>query len=92
MSYWSPDDTTMTALTKFVLGRVMVLVGLFLVAIYAANQGLAIALLTPPPPDGATYPNDLVAKVWGYLIIALVLFVIDVWLLVRTIKQINRTQ
>ena len=81
----------MTTLTKFVLRRVMVLIGLFLVAGYAANQALAIALLTPPPSDGASHPTALVVKAWGYSIVSVVLFVFDLWLLVRTIKQVNRS-
>lgn len=79
----------MTTLTKFVLRRLMLLAGLFLVAVLAANQGLAIALLTPPPP--ASYPVALSVKAWSYLILSMALFVFDVWLLVKTIKRVNRT-
>jgi hypothetical protein len=81
----------MTALTKFVLWRVVVLTGTFFIALYMTNQALAIALLTPPPPNEASYPTALVVKVWGYLVISVVLFVFDVWLLVRTIREVNRT-
>ena len=80
----------MTALTKFVLWRVVVLIGAFSIALYMTNHALAIALLTPPPPNGVSHPTALVVKVWGYLGISIVLFFFDVWLLVRTIKYINR--
>jgi hypothetical protein len=82
----------MTALTKFVLWRVVALIVIFLIVVYLTNQALAIALLTPPLPKGESYPTALVVKVWAYLIISIVLVVFDVWLLVRTIKQVNRTK
>jgi hypothetical protein len=90
LSYRSADHAKMTALKKFVLRRVVVLIGLFLVAGYAVNQALAIALLTPPPPDGAPYPTTVVVKAWSYLSVSMFLFVFDIWLVVRTIKQVNR--
>lgn len=80
----------MTALTKFVLWRLVVLTGLFLVAIFAANQALAIALLAPLP-ERASQLESLAVKAWGYLIVSAVLFVFDLWLLVRTVKHVNRT-
>ena len=90
VSYWSTDHTIMRALTKFVLWRLVVLIGLFAAAIFAANQALAIALLTPPS-ESASQLDSLTVKAWGYLIVSAALFVFDLWLLVRTIKHVNRT-
>jgi hypothetical protein len=79
----------MTAVKKFVLWRLVVLIGLLLLAIYAANQGLAIALLTPPSVQESQL-EVLVVKAWGYLIVSAILFVFDVGLLVQTIRRINQ--
>ena len=78
----------MTDLTKFVYWRAVVWLGLFLMAIFAANQALTIALLTPPSV-GATHLNSLAVRAWGYLIVSATLFVFDFWLLVRTIRKVN---
>jgi len=80
----------MTDLTKFVLLRLMVLIGIFLIASYVANQALAIALLTPPSEE-ASQLNSLTIRAWGYLIVSAILFVFGFWLLMRTIRQVNRT-
>jgi hypothetical protein len=78
----------MTALTKFVLWRFAALIGIFLVAILAANQALAIALLTP---ERTMQLDSLAIKAWGYLIVSAVLLVVDLMLLVWTIRRINHT-
>ncbi len=81
----------MTALTKLVIWRLLALIVLFLVASYAANQALAIALLTPLH-DHVPQPDSLAIKAWSYLVVSVVLFACGVWLLVRTITHVNRTK
>ena len=80
----------MKALTKFALWRLVALTALFLAAIFAVNQALAIALLAPPSVS-ASQLDSLTVKAWGYLIVSAALFVFSLWLLVRTIKEINHT-
>lgn len=79
----------MTALTKFVLWRLVALIGLFVAAILAVNQSLAIALLSPFTEE-ASQRDSIALKSWSYLIVSAVLFAFDLWLLVQTVRQVNR--
>ena len=80
----------MTALTKFVLWRLVVLIGLFSVAIYAATTAITVAWLSAFP-ENTSRLDSLTIKFWSYAVVSAVLLVFDLWLLVRTIRQINRT-
>jgi hypothetical protein len=80
----------MTVLTKFVLWRLVVLIGLFLVAIYAAASAITVIWLSAFP-ENISRLDALTIKFWSYAVVSAALFVFDLWLLVRTIKHVNRT-
>ena len=80
----------MTALTKFALWRLVAMIGLLLLAILAGGQGLTLAWLSAFPAN-ASRLDSLSIQSWSYLILSAVLFVFDVRLLVRTIRQANQT-
>ena len=80
----------MTALKKFILWRLVALIGLFVAAIYAAGQSLAIASLSPFTEEAAQR-DSIALKASSYLIVSAVLFVFDLWMLVQTIRRINHT-
>ena len=71
------------------LWHLVVLTGVLLVAIYATNQGLAIALLTPSSVQGSQL-ESLAVTAWSYMMASVVLIIFDVWLLLRTIRRLNQ--
>lgn len=79
----------MTALSKFVAWRLLVLIGLFVLALWAGGQALTLAWLSAFPAN-ASRLDSLTIKFWSYVVVAIILLVFDVWLLVGTIKHINR--
>jgi membrane protein implicated in regulation of membrane protease activity len=68
----------------------VVLIGLFLLALLAGGQAFTLVWLSAFPANSSRL-DSLSIQFWSYAIISVALFVFDVWLLVRTIKQINRT-
>ena len=83
------DYAIMTALRKFVDWRLVVLIGLFLLALWAGGQAITLAWLSAFPAN-ASRIDSLTIRFWSYAVVAIILFVFDLWLLVGTIKHINR--
>ena len=84
-----PIDDAMTPLKKFVLWRLVAIVGIFLAGFFTANSAITVAWLSAFPQN-ASRLDSLEVQFWSYTTISASLFVLDLWVLVRTIGQINR--
>jgi membrane protein implicated in regulation of membrane protease activity len=72
---------------KFVPWRlVLLIVGLLLVALFAAGQAVTFAWLSSFP-ERASQLDALEIKFWSYATLSAVLVIIDLILLVRLVKQ-----
>lgn len=74
---------------KFVPWRlVLLIVGLLLVALFAAGQAVTVAWLSAFP-ERASQLEALEIKFWGYATLSAILVIIDLVLFVRLVKQIK---
>ena len=69
--------------------RVLLMVVLLLVALFAVGQAITFAWLSAFP-ERASQLHELEVKFWSYIALAVVLVIIDLGLLVRFVRQVRQ--